>query len=41
MQVEWYGQAAFRLSEAGTTVMLESGALPDGEQPLVVVPAAP
>ena len=59
MQVEWYGQSAFRLPDGATTVFidpcddltalaerLESSAfdhdaLPSGDGPLVVVPAAP
>lgn len=35
MQVEWYGQSAFRLRSGRTAE------LPQGERPLAAVPAAP
>jgi L-ascorbate metabolism protein UlaG (beta-lactamase superfamily) len=53
MRVEWYGQAAFRLSAGDCTVFIDpfadmSGAapfdteeLPEADGPLVLVPAAP
>jgi L-ascorbate metabolism protein UlaG (beta-lactamase superfamily) len=62
MQLEWFGQSAFRLMEGATTVVIDPfgdvswlvgqglqaetpvvdlAALPDGDGPLLVLPAAP